>query len=1331
MSISLDSLDILEQYPEIYTTSNEKYVIGKDFERILSTPEYSILGFLNGYMYCSYGNYLSKNTKDGLEISTIYLPCSHATFIEGKKFFYVWHDDVIIKVFEDLTIGWEIRVDNFINSVVMDTFGNIYVTFVGYGSIRKYDPEGNSIIYITESNDVTKACTIYQALVTEGGRYLNVFGAQIYGLDATFEYFLDTYDMQTFTKINRSIINGMVSSLYFNCIPADPEWYMQAVSALLELESKVIIKNNYVYLFTGPCIMKINKDSGISSWSFYSSSPAANCRYIKIPEYDNSSHEEFIYYNVSMSSGYILDSNDNNITSGFGKLTINGETVWEINEVHVDDVFKYFKMAIYENKIYTSFMGQISPTKSYTLSLNGGSLLFKVRDGRLLKITESNKDIYVADNYQGYNLLGRERNGNVRKVIYVPLRHDTGNVVTDTGKAILIPVINPAYYNEENFEDFNLLYSSFSDTPIEVSVLMTKDGKSLHTKLGTFLRTMHGYNQEELAQNISTDDNEVLTTEDDRNIIRNRAGGYVRYSNLLADRHLFSQNIITKIEGLDIKTKKEKYSIMRKLRVVYRYILSKLNDMNIVTEWLIQNDILNTVLPEYVDELRHHTVSAIQTVQMAGIPTLYDVQPTKKNQYTFNKYTYDNQLYGSQIFVCNNLPFTKRYANTEDIYTDSIGNLVEQGMMRPFLLFLNGKAIKWTDCTIIKDWSYTYVVIRNTNAEENNLECVIFPCNVRYGEDTNIYDTKLNLEHLYFDANGLLTENVDDISIRIEITDANVNGDTQIPEPHENGTYLVEVPTTYNQLASEQNILVFEDGKLASDAYHKIIERSRDMFTYVIDSEPHDMVFKTFYYIKGNDYYGIETKVPDQETKDKYLHDNAEATENTGYNHTPPKSIFSSPFDFKLYREKSYERNVANAVEYIMGYDINLLMQYYKDKSNFRTYTYTGEDLIKRAANERKPGWIFLSRSRKSSLDDYVMVFVDGKLYEYNHQIEYSGHEFAVPIFDHVKHNSLVEILHFRNVNNETQTLTVDNEIDDYLDSNLRYGNFMLFGHSAPETEFNSSPSYVNDPNLESGAIMYDLEFDFKNNFDKNDRYMSTSIKLANPYYYGKKISIASKRQFRYMYYTVPENWNRKVNLTAGFRFCHEKNHYMVFIDSNYYCSDFDLNVAITETELNWNYLTFPPKSDANPGSRIEIFYLPDAYESLNIHTQGNDEISSHMHYHDNGLVEFPMSELNHPFDKDMNLLFCKYMKIPYSKITNISTELIHVDLDYNNMTPVEWAGLRDNTYVIDFYRPSDILTELFSYSDEWSSIIHSLTPNSKWMNELFLSKLVTKASKK
>ena len=1251
--ISLDSLDIINKYPKVFNTSNEKHFLGKDFEKILATSEYKIIGFLDGYMYCSYGNYIAKDTLDGVEISRVSLECDHAAFNEELDYFYTWVDNKITKIDKNLIVDWTNEFEDDIQSISVDVYGSIYVIFENSRTIRKISNTGELIMFISDSDDITKNCKLYRVFITPGAGFLYIIGSQFYGYNDSVDSFIDIYDVKKGKRTNRQIFAHSTN--------------VKANDSLYEYDN-IILKGDYFYIYAKNYIAKINL-KGILIWKY-------NCAYnpdtksinsIGHIEFDDNTFEEYLYFCENNISG------DKDMHT-FGKISTNGTMVWYISfDNSISD--SEFKMCVYQNKIYTSDKSNVQEKKSYILSLYNNSILFKTRDGKLLKIIEYNEELYSSDNYEGKRLLGHKVKDGIDKNIYVPLKYNKGHIVNGKGKAILFSQSNPNYYDSKNFEDFNLLHTESSNKGKELSILAANNYKAIRTKLGSILKTKLPYTGTEGYDILTTENGQNVVSEQDQYIVRSKYK-YLFLKYLLADANKFKDYIITKEDASRIATKLYGYDIIKKTRTIYRYILSKYSDIDVVVEWLIQNDVLSSILPEYVDKLRHHTTSMIQAMQIAGVPTVYDIKPTKKFEYTFDGYKYPNQVYGTQIFTCNNLPFTKRSSEMEKIYMDSIANLVEEKKMRPFLLFLNGRAIKWTDCTIVKDWSYTYVVIRNTDVTENNLECVVFPCNIRYGEDNDIYDADLNIEHLYFDKDGLLTENADDIAFRIETVDTNINGNTQYkPEK-------IEVPAEYNQLASEKNILVFENGKLFSDSRFYMEDFGKNFFKYdTSDRNITNIAFKTFFYMKSNEYYGNITKIPNQKEVKNTVEKVVDAN---NVNAMKPVDKFTTPFNFKLYRSKSYEKNIAEAVAYIMSYDMNLLLQYYRQRSNIKSYVYTGAEVIDKAADGY--GYITIPRTRRNGLDDFVIAFVDNELYEFNFAIEYHGKDFKIPIFDHVPRDSVLEILHFRNICNDNYTLTVDENVDDYIASELRYGNFSLFGNSP-----SGSTEYIDGVDFEKTNILYDLNFDYKNNIDANGKYKSTSIVLHDDYYYGKKITVASKRQFRYMYFIARRD-TTIIPLSPDFRFAHYKNHYLIFVNGKRISFEqFELNIQVDQNKTDWNYITL--HTQLVDLDKLEIFYLPDAYEEL------SSNVDKSKGYGD---IYVDTSKLEYQFDKDLFMVFVDGYKINNNYLENI---------DSNRVRITNQTGTIDNVTVLKLMQPDELLSELFSYGDTWSYAVESLTP--------------------
>lgn len=1240
---------------KIYTTNNDKYVLTKDLEVVVHSPEYKILGFLNNYIYCRSGVYLTKTNMKGEEIASLKLILEHASFYDGSTYFYGFYEKKLYRINENMTIEWTVEFESTIKNIVADATGSVFVIFEDVNYIRKILKDGTELLQISGSDDVTKTVRLQTCYISSGGGWLYVIGTEYWDYDNKAQSFIDKYRVRTATKESRIIFKSGTR------VDVDDPDYQYL---------NFYISGDYYYIYSTNTILKINI-KGVEFWRYLAgyntiSHELDSLGYI---EYSNNNFAEFLYFNEDLSS-----------TNGhsFGKLSTSGKLIWKLT-MEKSAESADFKFCVYNDKIYTTNKTLVEYLKSYVLSLDDNRLLFRTRDNHLIEILEYNKDeLYSADNFYGMYIEADTIKDDVEKTGLWPLLHDYGHVIDESQNVILVSS-EVDYYNDlDNYDYKRLVCSTYKVDATEFNIIFGKMGKSLKTKLSNRLKTKETYEDEKVYQYILNTGGLKIDTMQDKDLIRSRYEyAYNRY--LLADKNMFFTNIITKTLGSIIITKKHGHRIVRKVRDIYSYLLSSYDDISLIEEWLKENGVTNTGLPKYVDELRHHTVEAIQDIQVAGTPNLYDIVPVKRFSYTFDGTEYPIRVWGDQIFSCTNLPFNKKKCQHKS-FIDSLANLIEKELMRPILLFLNGKAIPWSHCTIVKDWSYTYICISGTNPYETDLSCVIFPCNIRYGEDNNILGEEICNTHLYFNSDGLL-DNAN-IAFRVEVVDQNIVG----AEDNYDKKY-VEVPNNYNQLASDQNILVFDNGgKLITDAKYYITGYGKDIFTYN-HPDMESPIFKSFYWIKANSYYGNLYKIPNGATTQDYM-----VLESQGSSTHTEVDNFKSPFQFKLYKEKDYDTNIAQAVEYIMSYDMSLLVDFYKEESDIKTYVFTGKSFIDRVYNDG--GWLVLPRTRKVGFTDYIMVFKNCELYEWYSDIEYSSSSIKIPIFNHVERTDIIEIIHFRKVDNNYYSFIVQNGQTDYIPEGLRYNNFLLFGNSPSGTEHYANFS------MET-SVQFDVDFDYRNEFKDNGKYDYTEFKLSDEYYIGKEINICSKRQFQYMYYNINDT-KSTVNLAPQFRFCHMKNHYMIFVNGKRTNFDnWELNLPIGEPLSKYTSITFDTELSA--GDKVEIFYLPIGYEE--IFSATNETLSN-----DIGRVRLALDDLGYPFDKDLFMIFTSGTKVNYDMISNINIHTI--DVDIKKMKDIDESYTYDisNTCILKFLQESELLGKIFSYSDKWTDAIDSLS---------------------
>lgn len=1301
-AISPGDIKSLKDSEYVWSESDDKSkVLKKDFEKVIHSPEYRVLGFLNGYMFASEGIFLSKSTLDGNQIAKISIDVDHGTFYEGCKFFYIWHDNTLSKVTQNLEVEWSIDYDLNIKKAVMDCRGDCYLLFEHSRTIRKILNTGEDYIYLDDSDNPEKEIVVHDVFVTKGAGWVYVLGTEYWDYNNKAIIFIDKYNTRTWVKSDR--LELYQSS---NVSIGHPDYTFK----------QLVLSGDYYYLVGNSALYKVN----IKGMEFWKKMTTNSDEEFTTLEYSDNKYTEFIHY-------AIIDSSINGYE--FGKMAVSGKGIWYVKLTDSEE-YADFNWAYYQTKLYTSTRAYVQPKRGYILSLNDDRIVFKTRDNHLVKIVEWNdEEIYSAENYYGIRLLADKIKDGIDKIVYHPLRHDDGDMINEDEDVILLPEENENYTDPDNYDYWYLLATHYRIDPPDMSILFAK-GKNapILTRLQNVLKTKYGVTPDQAYEFIVDTAGKRIDTNKDYDLIRSRFKyAYDKY--LLADINMFSTDIITKLMGYTIITKKKGHDIIMKTRQIYSYVLTKYSDIDLLSEWLKENGVMDTNLPKYVEELKHHTLDAINDIQVAGTPQIYDVGAYKQFEYTYDGFKYPNNTWGTQIFSCTNLPWDKRYCVAK-IYIDSLANCIKRQEIRPILFFLNGKAIPWSDCTIVRDWSYCYLLIANHDPFETDLSAIIFPCDIRYGEDNDVLKQEQVNGYFYFDKNGRSLDfaNRSSTKIRVEVIDANVWGSPTTATPHKHlgnkdtksvgNKVAFEVLNKPDQVSSERNMIVFEDNLLFPDGRYYMREFGKDVFTYERylqeGATPYEVNIKAFYWIKANSYYGLEEKSNNQE-----LMLSNSASKATGEIYKNKLDPLYTPFNFKMYRDKSYEQNIADAVAYIMRYDSSLLIQYWKDMAQTKSYTFSGEYLINRVPKDG--GWLVIPRARKSQYDDYIIVFRNNKIYEYYKEIDYTDCYFKIPIFNHVERTDTIEILHIKECDNNYYTLKVTEDKLDYLPETLRYDNFLLFGNS-PSTE----DIYI--PFNRETSIQYDIGFKYRNIFNERGKYTNTEIKLDDKFYYGKEINVCSKRQFHYMYYNIFSAKN-KVNLSPDFRFCHDKSRYMVYKDGVRIPPSM-WELEIMSNEVQRKYISIQFAHDIEPDSLVEIFYLPVSVSLVADYSVKSVDTT-------NGIVVGNLDELEIPFDKDLFFVEWNYHKVNIDDIENISKNTFKIkpsaidnthpqsaDIDVYHQGPV-----RDSRLLISTYMRKDILlSKLWSYTDLWSNALEDIRQSDY---SLFLQLLEKKNEKR
>ena len=658
-------------------------------------------------------------------------------------------------------------------------------------------------------------------------------------------------------------------------------------------------------------------------------------------------------------------------------------------------------------------------------------------------------------------------------------------------------------------------------------------------------------------------------------------------------------------------------------------------------------------------------------------------------------------------------------------------SLVRSGELTPFILFMDGKAVRWSDIAIIRDWSYSYIVVTNCDNTTTNIETIILPRKIRYTEchpsmnhaiaptlDANhnlTFNSEIVPGNLYFDNEGLLSTDGKNLSMKIEFVDPYTIKSNPVLE----NNYLKldeNLPEAF--ITTATNVIAFKDGKLFSDLRFYLDFVGVNTYHYLDD--PNNVVFKSYYWSGSNKSKNMIYDIPNQDAiMSKHIEVKSSLVSSEGTDSliddydillvgvdykrdalngiSDVAKVFQTPFDFKFSRQNTYSRNISEAVSYISSYNMNLLRDFYKEKMPIEIISYTGRELLNKGHNSNNYT-LRLSRARTSSPSDFVVVFRNNKLYDHMSGIVYTNRVISIPI-SNLKPEDKIEIIKFTNVCNYAYDIIIkDKDEIDYLSSDIRYDNFELFGLSQSGSEEYASYTPATMSVYEVGIK------DYINQYSGN-KYEGTRIELQDPYYYNKPLRITHKRQFHYMHIHVQEMELYDIILKPEFRYALNKNQYLVFLNQ------------VRVMPENWELYTTKNGVESPQicifdsvtkekrllvwDDEIDIIYIPNPFIEIpfnNFEYKTNDTSDVIM---DKLLLD--MDGLEYPFDADLFYMFINGKKVHRSEMNNIAQNRVRIDLDGIN-EPLE------NATMMKFFDPDSTLSALYSYGDLWTKSIDSLT---------------------
>lgn len=667
-----------------------------------------------------------------------------------------------------------------------------------------------------------------------------------------------------------------------------------------------------------------------------------------------------------------------------------------------------------------------------------------------------------------------------------------------------------------------------------------------------------------------------------------------------------------------------------------------------------------------VEELRHHTKYNIDRIQISCCPMVQHIFLNYQFDYWYNGYKYNVWEDDVHVYAVNEIPYCYDNELRNTIFYDKLEKLVEEDKVWPFLLFVNGHVIPWSQITIIKDYDYSYLRIDGEVDDfSKSAEIIYFPLgskDIRYGEDEDYsHDTTIN--GLYFGEDGYLLESPEfkKISVRLEF-----KSDIYFRLIHSTDIYLENNGFSIinfdglekGKIPSLKNLILFNNNGsfigCAEDFEYKYVSRiGMGTYSYFsVEDEFKNMnglILQMYFTNHTTNYAYVYTKDIDQEKVNEFI---CHRFDGSIYEHVRKRLL--DPFDFQFYRRNSYDRNLRNGIRYITQYDYALWNKVFIDESPVKSFTYTGRE-FKRLSDLRS--YVRFSRKHSDLIEDVVMMFVNGEIYKHSIDISYTNNTINIPAFG-IMDDDVIELVMFTKCNNNVLNIVVQNEVTPvYIHPEYNLDDCYIMDDQS------SLLSYPNIPDSPEGRKQYICSIAYMEK-DKNNNY---KIRFEDSSHYGRKLKIVPKNQFRYYRYQNVEGQNRII-LPQQFNYCHDIDRYMVFVNG---CKidKTEYTVTIPNRYRPFDKLVLYISTILNKDDRVDVFYVPEYLKEQYKQPQTNLEGFIYLK------TKYPRL---YALSKNTCMIFVNGRKINPKDIKDIDMNKIMIDTKYNvihNVTVIEYIN--------------------------------------------------------
>ena len=646
---------------------------------------------------------------------------------------------------------------------------------------------------------------------------------------------------------------------------------------------------------------------------------------------------------------------------------------------------------------------------------------------------------------------------------------------------------------------------------------------------------------------------------------------------------------------------------------------------------------------QYVDQLKNYSTTNISSIQKGLVPEVVDISWKVMNYYVSNgirKYvTYEKEGYVLKVVGVRyrSTVLSPKTNNFDKRMTDA----VDEGLVYPFMLFVDGYHVKWSTFRIVRNSKYTYIVCDNDTVEGidpmhiHKVEIVNLPYTyMSYSEKRKIGK---DYEELFrFDNDGKLSD-VGPIVYSLDINKLNIvykklkvlNGGRLL-------NHNLEINDKFK--LTKNNTLCWKDGLFDKDLDPEI--KNLNILT-VENGDPlqYDLIMKIFYRDVTNHNISNIT-IPDNKGLLKSLIIEEE-------NDMPAMDIVAlgRDFDFKYRWNTEYDDNVDAGIRYISRYNSQLFNELYEKRLRIHSKEYFWDELKANIHNN-----VFtMPRGYHRHPETYVMIFKDGELWDKYHRIRYVSNNFEIPLTDDeisaIDDSYLFEIVYFSGVNNNFLTVECTENNNTIENTTIKFDDLMVFANYTEDHIYKTIPF--------NKRTIFDVDYEVNKE--------TKVVTFTNPKYHGKTLYMAAKNQFKYNYFLVNEP---KVRFFVDRTFIPalNKDRYMVFHNGRLLTKDMYMVVTPDEDSAA-TQICVHIRRVAKKGDRVEIFYIPYDFSNTAIGKSNQvDVVSVRATVDRQPVFGIPFPTKSYNLTKDNFLLLRGSVLVDQSRYNVVGRKLIFID---------------------------------------------------------------------